>query len=49
MANYVITLLSNKETFNTFSQNARRAAIENFHIDSIVQKYEDVYNRVASE
>lgn len=49
MANYVITLLSNKETFNTFSQNARRAAIENFHIDSIVQKYEDVYNRVAAE
>ena len=49
MANFVVTLLTNRELYQTFSKNARHDSIERFHIDSIVGMYEDVYTRVLQQ
>jgi L-malate glycosyltransferase len=49
MAKYVISLLINDKKWLTFSENARRIAIEKFDSQAIVSKYENLYEELLKK
>ena len=48
MSHHAISILSNDQVLNTFSEEARKQA-ESFDIHKIVPKYEDLYQRVLKK
>lgn len=49
MAKYCVELLSNPKKLAAFRANARRRAVENFDIATIVPLYEDLYESVTAK
>ncbi len=49
MAKYVVDILTNKKKRDTFSENARRRAVEMFDTELVIPKYEELYKRVLAQ
>ena len=49
MANYAIELLSDRDKYIRFSNEARKIAEDNFNIDMITENYEKYYNKILSQ
>lgn len=49
MAKYVVDILTNKKKRETFSENARKRAVELFDTELIIPRYEELYRRVLAQ
>ncbi len=49
MASYTISLLKNDKKYKAFAQNARKRAVSNFEINSIIPQYEAYYKKVLEQ
>lgn len=49
MGRYAIELLTNEKKWKVFSDNARKRAVEEFDINKIVPKYENLYERILEK
>ena len=46
MAKYTLSLLQNDKKYKIFSKNARKTAVDNFDINSIIPQYEQYYEKI---